>query len=220
MSTSSRERAELADLLDRLGPEAPTCCEGWTTAHLAAHLVTRDRRPDSLPGYGVELLGVHGPLPAWSHRLEDQVRQSTPYEELVRRVRAGAPAWSPMGWPGPLQRFSVSEFLIHHEDARRAQPGWQPRALPPETVDDAWRAAQFSARLYTASGRRTVVLRRSDATGTERRIGRGGKTTTLVGEPLELLLWLSGRRGVARVDEGPRPPHPSQAQGGPLDGAD
>jgi uncharacterized protein (TIGR03085 family) len=200
MSTSSRERAELADLLDRLGPDAPTRCEGWTTAHLAAHLVVRDSRPDSLPGYGVELAGLGGPLPAWSHRLEERLRAATPYAEMVRRFRAGAPVWSPMAWPGPPQRLTVSEFLIHHEDVRRAQPGWAPRALPAETQDDAWRAAQFSAWMFTASGRRTVVLRRSDATGSERRIGRGGTTTTLVGEPLEILLWLAGRRAVARVD--------------------
>lgn len=199
MSTSSRERAELADLLDRLGPDAPTCCAGWTAAHLAAHLVTRDHRLDSLPGYGVELAGLSGPLPSWSHRLEDELRRSTPYPEVVARFRAGGPVWSPMAWPGPLRRFTVSELLIHHEDARRAQPGWAPRALPLATQDDAWRSAQFSARLYTASGRRTVVLRRSDATGAQRRIGRGGRTTTLVGEPLELLLWLAGRRAVARV---------------------
>ena len=50
MSSSSladRERADLADLLGTLGPDAPTRCEGWTTAHLAAHLVVRDRRPDA-----------------------------------------------------------------------------------------------------------------------------------------------------------------------------
>ena len=35
---AERERAALADLLEELGPDAPTCCEGWTTAHLAAHL--------------------------------------------------------------------------------------------------------------------------------------------------------------------------------------
>jgi uncharacterized protein (TIGR03085 family) len=202
MSTSSRERAELADLLDRLGPDAPTCCEGWTTAHLAAHLVVRDSRPDSLPGYGLELLGVQGPVPAWSHHLEDRLRTSTSYAELVRRFRAGAPAWSPMSWPGPLQRLTVSEFLIHHEDVRRAQPGWAPRALPVQTQDDAWRAALASARLAARAKGRTLVLRRSDATGVERRVGSGERTTTLVGEPLEILLWLSGRRTVARVDVG------------------
>src|SRR3954453_6462173 len=107
MSTSSRERAHLADLLDRLGPDAPTCCEGWTTAHLAAHLVTRDRRPDSLPGYGFEFIGPRAPVPARSHPLEDDLRTSAPYADVVARFRAGAPPWSPLGWPGPLQRFTV-----------------------------------------------------------------------------------------------------------------
>jgi uncharacterized protein (TIGR03085 family) len=200
MSTSSRERAELAGLLDRLGPDAPTCCEGWTTAHLAAHLVVRDSRPDSLPGYGLELAGLGGPLPAWSHRLEDRLRATTPYAQVVRRFRAGAPVWSPMAWPGPSQRLTVSEFLIHHEDVRRAQPGWAPRAVPAETQDDAWRAALASARLAARAKGRVLVLRRSDASGVERRLGSGERTTTLVGEPLEILLWLAGRRAVARVD--------------------
>src|SRR3712207_7818625 len=51
---AARERAALADLLDELGPDAPTRCAGWTTAHLAAHLVTRDRRPDTTPGFALE----------------------------------------------------------------------------------------------------------------------------------------------------------------------
>ena len=44
------ERSELCDLLVDLGPDEPTLCEGWTTADLAAHLVVRERRPDSGPG--------------------------------------------------------------------------------------------------------------------------------------------------------------------------
>src|SRR5690606_24047731 len=35
------ERHALADLLMAVGPDAPTLCAGWTTAHLAAHLVVR-----------------------------------------------------------------------------------------------------------------------------------------------------------------------------------
>jgi hypothetical protein len=41
------------------------------------------------------------------------------------------------------------------------------------------------------------VLRRSDVPGVEKRTGDGGRTVE--GDPLELLLWLSGRRDVARV---------------------
>src|SRR5688500_6973155 len=90
----ARERAQLADLLDELGPDAPTCCAGWTTAHLAAHLVVRERRPDALAGYGLEEAGVGGPLTAWSHRREDRLRSSTPYAEVVARLRSGPPRWS------------------------------------------------------------------------------------------------------------------------------
>ena len=101
MSTSSRsfvdrERAALADLMSELGPDAPTCCAGWTTAHLAAHLVVRERRPDAFPGYGLEELGLAAPLAAWSHRQEDRLRASTPYAEVVTQLRSGPPAWSPL----------------------------------------------------------------------------------------------------------------------------
>jgi len=37
------ERAQLSDLFDELGPEAPTLLAPWTTRDLAAHLVLRER---------------------------------------------------------------------------------------------------------------------------------------------------------------------------------
>jgi hypothetical protein len=42
------------------------------------------------------------------------------------------------------------------------------------------------------------VLRRTDVPGAEKRFGAGGRTVE--GEPMELLLWASGRREVARVE--------------------
>src|SRR3954470_840918 len=96
-SFPDRERAALADLLAELGPDAPTCCAGWDTAHLAAHLVVRDRRPDALPGCGRERLAPR--LAAWSPRLENRLRSSAGYRAVVDRVRSGPPRWLPMGWP-------------------------------------------------------------------------------------------------------------------------
>lgn len=194
-SLPDRERHALADLLLKLGPDAPTCCEGWTTAHLAAHLVVRDRRPDAMPGYGLEMLPGAGRLGAWSHRVEDRLRTSTGYADVVDRLREGPPAWSPLAW-GPVARaLNTAEFVIHHEDVRRAQPDWAPRALAPAVQDALWAPATLYAR--RSAGRRGVVLRRSDATGVEKRIGAGEREVT--GEPLELLLWAAGRRDVARV---------------------
>jgi uncharacterized protein (TIGR03085 family) len=195
LSIVEGERAAVADLLAALGPDAPTCCAGWTTAHLAAHLVVRDRRPDALIGYGAEQVRLGAPLAAWSHRLEDRLRKTTAYAEVVRRVRSGPAAWFPLAWPVVAQVLNLTEYAIHHEDVRRAQPGWQPRALPRSVQDRLWTAATLFAR--RTAGRRGLVLRRSDAPGVEKRFGAGGRTVE--GEPLELLLWASGRRDVARV---------------------
>jgi uncharacterized protein (TIGR03085 family) len=195
---AARERAALADLLDELGPDAPTCCAGWDTAHLAAHLAVRDRRPDALPGFGLEQLAAG--LGAWSHRLEDRLRTSTPYAEVVGRVRSGPPAWSPFAWPQVAGLVNTTEFVIHHEDARRAQPGWKPRTLSRADQDQLWRALGGVALL---AGRRSpggLRLRRSDVPDVERTAGGRSPSTTVAGEPLELLLWSSGRRDVARVD--------------------
>ena len=199
MSASSRpfpdrERAELADLLDKLGPDAPTCCEGWTTAHLAAHLAVRDRRPDAMLGLALE--GATGRHSSWAHRLERKLRESAPYIDVVAQVRSGPPAWSPLGWPGG-RALNATEFVIHHEDVRRAQPGWTPRSLPRADQDALWTPAALFAR-REAVRRGGLVLRRSDVAGVERRIGTGG--TTVAGEPLDILLWVSGRTDVARVD--------------------
>jgi uncharacterized protein (TIGR03085 family) len=198
MSSSSladRERAELADLLEKLGPDAPTCCAGWTTAHLAAHVATRDRRVDAMPGYGLEQ--VSPALGSWAHKVEDRLRDSTDYADVVRQVRDGAPRWSPMGWPGVGSLFNTTEFVIHHEDVRRARPGWTPRKLSRADQDQLWRAVVILAR--RAARGRTLVLRRADVPGEEKRLGGGGAVKTVTGEPLELLLWTSGRKDVARV---------------------
>jgi hypothetical protein len=43
------ERAQLSDLLDELGPEAPTLLAPWTARDMAAHLVLRERDPLAEP---------------------------------------------------------------------------------------------------------------------------------------------------------------------------
>ena len=100
-----------------------------------------------------------------------------------------------MAWPPVAQALNVSEFAIHHEDVRRAQPDWAPRTLSREDQDTIWaRSASTPAAPPVAAG---VVLRRSDVDGEEKRIGAAGRTVE--GEPMELLLWAAGRRDVARV---------------------
>jgi hypothetical protein len=100
-----------------------------------------------------------------------------------------------MGWRRIGGALNTTEFAIHHEDARRAQPDWSPRELPRADQDALWGAAGLFAR--RAAGRRGLVLRRTDGPGVEKRFGAGGRT--VAGAPMELLLWAAGRRDVARV---------------------
>jgi uncharacterized protein (TIGR03085 family) len=196
---SQSERAALADLLEHLGPDQPTCCEGWTTRDLATHLVVRDRRPDAGPG-----LVLGGPFSAWTSRVHDHTR-SRPFGVLVAEVRSGPPAWVPTAWPAVDRLLNTAEMVIHHEDVRRAQPGWAPRDLPRAVQDQLWRSVPLLARgraaTSTAGG---LFVRRSDvpdgAPGSERRLRDGQPTTTVIGAPLEVLLWVSGRATVACVD--------------------
>jgi uncharacterized protein (TIGR03085 family) len=196
---SRTERAALADLLEQLGPDQPTCCEGWTTRHLAAHLVVRDRRADAMPG-----LALGGPLAAWSQRVESRTRTGREYDRLVEEVRSGPPAWAPTAWPALDRVLNSVEMVIHHEDVRRAQPGWSPRELPRGVQDQLWSSVPFLARGREASRPAGgFVVRRDDVAagtpGAERRLREGEPVTTVVGAPLEVLLWVSGRREFARV---------------------
>ena len=196
---SQSERAALADLLEQLGPDQPTVCTGWTTRDLATHLVVRDRRLDAMPG-----LALGGRLASWTERVHARAR-SRGYAELLAELRAGPPSWLPTAW-SPLDRvLNTAEFVIHHEDARRAQPDWAPRELPREVQDRLWRTVPVLARGRTAprpdGG---LFVRRSDvpdgSPGSERRLRDGEPTTTVTGAPLEVLLWVSGRADVACVD--------------------
>src|ERR1700757_3956767 len=82
---AQQERTTLCDLLLEVGPEAPTLCQGWTTADLAAHLVVRERRPDSGPGL------VWPPLAGYTDKVRRSVRDRTPWAKLVETVRGGPP---------------------------------------------------------------------------------------------------------------------------------
>ncbi|MCO8277366.1 TIGR03085 family metal-binding protein [Actinoplanes sp. TRM 88003] len=185
---AQRERRLLADLLLRLGPDEPTLCEGWATRDLAAHLVVRDRRPDAAAGAMIR------PLQAYGERVRQQ-KASQPYAEVVSEVRR-PPWWSPVSNPLVDEPANTIEFFVHHEDARRAQPGWVPRELDPGFEAALWRNVKLTGKL---------VLRRTGVAVEVKAPGYGSFTvgdhpaTTLTGPPGELALFLTGRREHARV---------------------
>jgi uncharacterized protein (TIGR03085 family) len=191
-STADAERAALCDLLDELGPSAPTLCAGWDTRDLATHLLVRDRDPKAWAGIAVPKL----------HDLATRAmaaQAGRPYDEIVAEVRRGAPKWSPLGLPVAKDVANLLEFVIHHEDVRRAQPGWGPRAVPASLADSVWRAVRLGSRATLHRAPDGVVLRRAgtDDTVTAK---KAPLTVTVVGDPVELALFTSGRQRAARVD--------------------
>ena len=80
------ERNALCDLLLSVGPDAPTLCEGWTAADLAAHLITRERRPDAAAGLVVTALA------GYTDRVQRGVRDAKEWPDLVAQLRSGPPA--------------------------------------------------------------------------------------------------------------------------------
>ncbi|GAA4501061.1 TIGR03085 family metal-binding protein [Actinoallomurus oryzae] len=185
------EREALCDLLAETGPDAPTLCEGWTTGDLAAHLLLRERRPDAAPGIMVPLLA------GYTARVQRRITAETPFPRLVALLRQGPPAWSPMGLPGVEGAANTVEFFIHHEDVRRARPGWEPRELPAALEDQLWRRLSVGRFLLR---RVPVQVTLAEPEGRTQRLTKNGKQARVRGLPSELTLWTAGRGKVARVE--------------------
>jgi len=172
-----RERIELCDLLLEFGPDAPTLCEGWTTADLAAHLILREH------------------FRRWTvTRMDAEKARGLP--ALVDRLRSGAPL-VPWRVPGVRRLLNGLEYFIHHEDVRRAN-GLERRTDRPDLDDLSWRMAGLTGRRLARRIRPySLELVRPD--GRQRQFGSGAGVI-LKGEPTELVLYLSGRRTAADVD--------------------
>jgi uncharacterized protein (TIGR03085 family) len=194
------ERAELCDLLEQVGPGAPTLCSGWDTHDLAVHLWIRETDPIGAPGI------LAKPLAGILERRMTEIRGRWPYEELVDRVRRGPARLSVFAIPGVDEGANTTEYFVHHEDVRRAGPTAQAsRTLPVEVEEWMWRRLKLLARAWFRRVPVGVVLEALPTGGgsagepeTIRAVG-GSSIVTLVGTPSELMLYAHGRGAVAEV---------------------
>lgn len=141
MTVAQQERNELSDLFDELGPNEPTLCTGWDTAHLLAHLLVRERRPDAAGGILIPALARR------TERVMESIARSAPYHQQVEQLRNGPPKWSPLAIPVLGDRANTAEFYVHHEDVRRAQPDWQPRPTDPAREEALWKTLHLAGRM-------------------------------------------------------------------------
>ncbi|MCX5045888.1 TIGR03085 family metal-binding protein [Aldersonia sp. NBC_00410] len=186
MSLARSERIALVATMTEVGPDAPTLCDGWTARDLAAHLITRERRPDTGPGILIPAFAGY----------TDKVRRKAaeqPWTELLELVRSGPPIWSPLR---PLDSaVNTTEMFVHHEDVRRGAPDWEPRALDPADEAKLWSALRRMAKMAYRKASVTLVL--ESLTG-DRVVAHkaGDREVVLTGAASELLLHAFGRDAV------------------------
>lgn len=185
------ERAALCDLLLELGPDADTLCAGWTTRDLAAHLIVREHRPDAAVGLIVSPLAAYG----------EKVRLATasrPYGDLVDQIRSGPPPFSPTRIGAVDRAANTMEFFIHHEDVRRAQAGWQPRALEDSFAEELARIAGRFAKLTVR--RSPVGIELVPDVGDRKVVRQAEPMVELHGPAGEIVLFVAGRQAHARLE--------------------
>ncbi|MFE6919734.1 TIGR03085 family metal-binding protein [Nocardia sp. NPDC057663] len=186
MSLAQRERHALVATMIEAGPSAPTLCGTWTVHDLAAHLVVRERRPDASLGILVR------PLAGYLDATQDKIAQQ-PFAELAELVRTGPPWWSPLR---PVDAFAnLTEMFVHHEDVRRAEPGWTPRELAAGDEARLWSALRTVARAAYRKSPVALVLATPDGDRITAHKAPGAEVV-LTGKPSELLLHAFGRNEV------------------------
>ena len=183
------ERAALCDTLDRVGPDAPTWCEGWTTADLAAHLVVRERNPLAGPGI---VLG--GPFASYTASAMEK-EKAKGYDVLLATLRAGPPGYM----KSTMAAVNVNENWVHHEDVRRAN-GAGPRPEDPDVATVLTgvikRTAKFGTRRIKPCG---LALELPSPLDQMIIVRAGSPTAVMHGAIGECVLFLAGRRDAAVV---------------------
>jgi uncharacterized protein (TIGR03085 family) len=186
-SLSQTERAALCNTALEAGEDAPTLCEGWDVKDLVIHLLVRER--DLLAAPGIMIPQLAKLTERASRKLEKQ-----DFTALVERIRNGPPLWSPMALPPVDRALNSLEYFVHHEDIRRAQPGWAPRELTDREQRIVFKTASFAGKGLVKPAGVPVEIRWSDREKPRSAVLAGGEDPVVIsGDPAELAMYLFGR---------------------------
>jgi uncharacterized protein (TIGR03085 family) len=196
MTLASDERAAISDEFERVGPDRPTLCAGWTTRDLLVHLLVRERKPWVAPGIVVPALSA----------IVDRASAGyagTPWPDMVAALRTGPPPWSPFRI-GRVDEFgNGTELFVHHEDVRRGEPGWEPRPPDPTRDSALWMVLRRSGRMLYRRSPVGLILRWGSR-DEQCVVKTGPGAVIVVGEPGEIVLHAAGREAT-RVELRGRP---------------
>ena len=188
-----QERKALVASALKAGPEAPTLCEGWDVKDLVCHLLVRETSLVAAAGIAV---------PAFAGLTDKEMKRlkKLPFEKLVGRLRSHRLTFFAL--PPVDAAFNTLEYFVHHEDIRRAQPGWRRRHLSAEGADTLWKALRAQGPTLVRSTGVPVVIRRTDRPdGTEETatLLPGRAPVELSGPVSELVMYLHGRDQVRDI---------------------
>ena len=184
---SRTERAALCNSALEAGQDAPTLCTGWTVKDLVIHLLIRERDP-----IGATAIVVPR-LEKLASRSERRLGEQD-FATLVERVRSGPPLWSPMAIPKVDQLLNSLEYFVHHEDIRRASPGWEPRELTDRERRILFKGAAMAGKRFVKSVGVPVQMRWTDGEREREAVLSSGEDPVVItGEPAELTMFLFGR---------------------------
>lgn len=185
------ERTALCDAALQVGEDQPTLCGEWTVKDLVVHLLVRERSPAAA---GIVL----SPLSKLTD-LESRRFAARDFAVLVEKLRHGPPRWSPYAVPKLDKTFNTLEYFVHHEDIRRAQPTWEPRALGDDEQRLLWAMVRTAGKALVRKAPTGVTIENA-ATGS-RVVLKGGSDHVVVrGLPSEVTLFVFGRTAQAQVE--------------------
>jgi uncharacterized protein (TIGR03085 family) len=178
------ERDALCDTALEVGADAPTLSGDWTAKDLICHLLVRERSLIGAPGIQVPFLSR-----LTDHEMARLARLD--HAVLVERFRR-RPWLSPVALPQGDAWLNTLELFVHHEDLRRAQPGWAPRPLDGRARSTLWKAISAGGKMLVRPAGVPVAIRRTDV---ERRsvLSPGSDPVVVSGLPGEISLFLFGR---------------------------
>lgn len=194
MDFVTKERSNLISTFERIGPDAPTLCEGWDTEDLLRHMVTREIYPH---------ITLAAKVP-WN--FSDAIREkndhleTASFDELLDIYRKGPQKYSPLQVSALNRAFNTLEYVIHHEDIRRAQTPELGRVLDDEDQKAIWGSLKTTGQVSFAMAPVRIILRSPEhGEFTALTTKRHENAVTIVGTPLELALYTFGR-SVAQVE--------------------
>lgn len=223
MSAITDLRNDLVTVLERVGPGLPTLCEGWNTEHMLAHLILRETRPDVAAG--VILPPLSRRTEAKTEELAEELSNGQAFSRGVTDFESARPLTRRNA--SVDENVNYLEYIVHREDILRGSAQAvemnSGRAADEEEQAKIWAALVKRAPMMSKDYPDGLTLVGTDAQGAPRygtsvvrksaessrvsglvqkvvRSPRTGDAVVLTGEPLELLMYLFGRRDAANVE--------------------